>query len=160
MNSKPNPPEKDKERGLVRPMRPSGPVTGIRSDAIVAPATPSSMQTRSFVPRRRFQKGNIIIRGKMPTRYGMYREDVLQSDGTFKRVRRCVVLGPVSLLSERCARKMFQPYVPIQEDPLAGAMTSWIATSDVPNPIKSWPSSKRAAHHHHDRHRERRSLAS
>ena len=48
------------------------------------------------MPRRRFQKGNIIIRGKTPTRYGMYREDVLQSDGTFKQVRRCVVLGPVS----------------------------------------------------------------
>ena len=42
---------------------------------------------------------------------GMYREDVLQSDGTFKRVRRCVVLGPVSSLSERSARKMFQPYL-------------------------------------------------
>ena len=63
------------------------------------------------MPRRRFQKGNIIIRGKTPTRYGMYREDVLQSDRTYKRVRRCVVLGPVSSLSERSARKMFQPYL-------------------------------------------------
>jgi integrase len=63
------------------------------------------------VPRRRFQKGNIIIRGKTPRRYGMYREDVLQSDGTFRRVRRCVVLGLVSSLSERSARKMFQPYL-------------------------------------------------
>jgi hypothetical protein len=31
--------------------------------------------------RRRFQKGNVIIRGKTPQRYGMYRKDVLQSDG-------------------------------------------------------------------------------
>lgn len=53
------------------------------------------------MPRRRFQTGNIIIRGKTPKRYWMYREDVLQSDGTFKRVRRCVVLGLVSSLSER-----------------------------------------------------------
>src|SRR5213082_257499 len=39
-------------------------------------------------------------------------------------------------------------------------MTSWIATSDVPNPIRSWPSLKRASPPHHDRHRERRPLAS
>ena len=90
---------------------PSESVTEHKSGAIVASATPSSIQARSFVPRRRFQKGNIIIRGKTPTRYGMYREDVLQADGTFKRVRRCVVLGPVSRLSERSARKMFQPYL-------------------------------------------------
>ena len=63
------------------------------------------------MPRRRFQKGNIIIRGKTPRRYGMYREDVLQANGTFKRVRRCVVLGPVSSLSERAAWKVFQPYL-------------------------------------------------
>ena len=63
------------------------------------------------MPRRSFQKGNIIIRGKTPQRYGMYREDVLQSDGTFKRVRRCVLLGPVSSLSERAAWKRFQPYL-------------------------------------------------
>jgi integrase len=108
MDSKPNPPEKNKETGQVCP---SGSVTENTSGAIVSPATPSSIQARSFVPRRRFQKGNIIIRGKTPSRYGMYREDVLQSDGTFKRVRRCVVLGPVSSLSERSARKMFQPYL-------------------------------------------------
>jgi hypothetical protein len=80
MNLKPNPLEKNKETGQVCP---SGPVTDTTSDVIVAPATPSSIQARSFVPRRRFQKGNIIIRGKTPTLYGMYREDVLQSDGTF-----------------------------------------------------------------------------
>src|SRR5271163_999164 len=81
-------------------------VTPGKADGIVAPATPSSIQARSFVPRRRFQKGNIIIRGKTPKRYGMFREDVLQPDGTFKRVRRCIFLGVVSRLSERSARKM------------------------------------------------------
>jgi integrase len=86
-------------------------VTAEHSDDIVAPATPSPIQAGAIVPRRRFQKGNIIIRGKTPQRYGMYREDVLQSDGTFKRVRRCVLLGPVSSLSERAARKQFQPYL-------------------------------------------------
>ncbi len=63
------------------------------------------------MPRRRFQKGNIIIRGKTPQRYVMYREDVLQSDGTFKRVRRCVLLGPVSSVSERAAWRRFQTYL-------------------------------------------------
>ena len=63
------------------------------------------------MPRRRFQKGNIIIRGKTPRRYGMYREDVLQANGTFKRVRRCVLLGSVSSMSERAAWKSFQPYL-------------------------------------------------
>ena len=53
-------------------------VTAQPSDDIVAPATPSPIQAGAIVPRRRFQKGNIIIRGKTPQRYGMYREDVLQ----------------------------------------------------------------------------------
>ncbi len=51
------------------------------------------------------------MRGKIPVRCGIYREDVLQANGTFKRVQRCVVLGPVSSLSERAAWKMFQPYL-------------------------------------------------
>ena len=92
-------------------LRPHGPVTAGGSNAIVAPATPSSIQAGAIVPRRRFQKGNIIIRGKTPRRYGMYREDVLQSNGTFKRVRRCVLLGPVSSMSDRAAWKSFQPYL-------------------------------------------------
>jgi hypothetical protein len=41
----------------------------------------------------------------------MYRDDVLQANGTFKRVRRCVLLGPVSSMSERAAWKTFQPYL-------------------------------------------------
>jgi hypothetical protein len=44
-------------------------------------------------------------------RCGAYREDVLQSNGTFMRVQRRVVLGPVSSLSERAAWKLFQPYL-------------------------------------------------
>jgi len=60
------------------------------------------------VPRRRFQKGTLIVRGKKPMRCGIFREDVLQSNGTFKRVQRRVVLGPVSSPSERAAWKVFQ----------------------------------------------------
>jgi integrase len=77
----------------------------------VSTATPLPVQAGRVALRRRFQKGTLIIRGKTPTRCGIYREDVLQSDGTFKRVQRCVVLGPVSSLSERAAWKLFQPYL-------------------------------------------------
>ena len=86
-------------------------MTGGATDAIVATATPSPIQAGAIVSRRRFQRGNIIVRGKTPRRYGMYREDVLQPNGTFKRVRRCVLLGPVSSMSERATWKAFQPYL-------------------------------------------------
>jgi hypothetical protein len=77
----------------------------------VSDATPSSLKAGGIVPRRRFQKGNISARGKTPMRYGMFREDVLQPDGTFTRVRRRVLLGPVSSLSERAAWKLLQPHL-------------------------------------------------
>jgi hypothetical protein len=86
-------------------------VTTETSGAMVFTATPSPMRVGGIVPRRRFQKGNISVRGKTPTRYGMYREDLLQPDGTFKRVRRRVLLGPVNSMSERAAWKLFQPYL-------------------------------------------------
>jgi integrase len=44
-------------------------------------------------------------------RCGVFREDVLQADGTFHRARRTVVLGPGAKLSERAAWKLFQPYL-------------------------------------------------
>src|SRR5260370_3260013 len=87
------------------------PMTTGATDAIVATATPSPIQAGVSVSRRRLQRGNIIIRGKPPRRYGMYREDVLQSNGTYKRIRRCVLLGSVSSMSERAAWKAFQPYL-------------------------------------------------
>src|ERR1700675_3648564 len=74
--------------------------------------TPSLVSTGvKPVPRRRFQKGSLIVRGKTPMHYGIYREDVLQSDVTFKRAQRWVALGFVSEISVRVAWKMFQPYL-------------------------------------------------
>lgn len=74
--------------------------------------TPSTASTGGkTVPRRRFQKGTLIVRGKKPVRCGVFREDVLQPNGTFERVQRTVVLGPVSSLSERAAWKLFQPHL-------------------------------------------------
>jgi integrase len=76
------------------------------------PVTPSTASTGGkTVPRRRFQKGTLIVRGKKPVRCGVFREDVLQPSGAFERVQRTVVLGPVSSLSERAAWKLFQPYL-------------------------------------------------
>src|SRR5258707_7189529 len=87
------------------------PVTARATDAIVSTATPSPIQAGAIVSRRRFQRGNIIIRGKTPRRYGMYREDVLQANGTFKRVRRCVLLWSGSSMSGCAALKTLQPYL-------------------------------------------------
>jgi len=86
-------------------------VTAGTADATFPTATPLPVQAGRVALRRRFQKGTLIIRGKKPTRCGVYREDVLQPNGTFKRIQRCVVLGPVSSLSERAAWKLFQPYL-------------------------------------------------
>ena len=61
--------------------------------------------------RRRFQKGNIIIRGKTPQRYGMYREDVLQIDGTFKRYGVVCCLARSVVYQNVQAAKLFQPYL-------------------------------------------------
>lgn len=64
------------------------------------------------MPRRRFQKGRLVIRGiRNPQRCGMYREDVLLADGTVRRIRRTVRLGSVSKLSARAAWAKFQPYL-------------------------------------------------
>jgi integrase len=87
------------------------PVASLTHVVRSTPVTPSTTSTGGTVPLRRFQKGTLIIRGKKPTRCGVYREDVLQSNGTFVRVQRCVVLGPVSSLAERAAWKLFQPYL-------------------------------------------------
>jgi integrase len=61
------------------------------------------------VPRRRFQRGRLIQRGKIPMWVGMFREDRLQP--TFKRVRRTVTLGPCSHMSRRAALAALQPYL-------------------------------------------------
>jgi len=64
--------------------------------------TPFSVSTGGkTVPRRRFQKGSIVV--KAARYYGVFREDVLQSDGTFKRKLRWVSLALAKDVSERAA---------------------------------------------------------
>lgn len=70
--------------------------------------TPSTVSTKgNIVPRRRFQKGSIVV--KSERYYGVFREDVLQSNGTFARKLHWLSLGLVKDLSERVAWKQFQP---------------------------------------------------
>ena len=108
-NALPGVPNRDDETGQAGTGT-HGTLVPDGASATVSPATSLPVQA-GVALRRRFQKGTLIVRGKTPVRCGVYREDVLQANGTFKRVQRCVVLGPVSSLSERAAWKRFQPYL-------------------------------------------------
>ena len=78
----------------------------ITSDAV----TSSSMSTGARpVPRRRFQRGSLVE--KSGRWYGVYRADVLQADGTFKREQRWQPLGLISEQSQRAGWRQFQPYL-------------------------------------------------
>jgi len=61
------------------------------------------------VPRRRFQKGSLVE--KSGRSYGVYRVDVLQANGTFKRDQRWQPLGLVTEQSKRAAWKQFQSHL-------------------------------------------------
>jgi len=63
--------------------------------------------------RRRYQTGRVFTRGKHnPVFVGRYREDLIQSDGTVRRVERSIILGPVSELKTRKnAQRAFEPFL-------------------------------------------------
>lgn len=67
-------------------------------------ATPFSTGKRGIVPKRRFQTGTFVKRGE--NWIGMWRIDVAQSDGTFKREQRSKTFVG---MSERAARATFSP---------------------------------------------------
>ena len=66
------------------------------------------------MPRRRFQRGSVVE--KSGRWYGIYRTDVLQSDGIFKREQCWQPFGLVKQQSERSAWKQFQPYLDLVND--------------------------------------------
>jgi integrase len=80
--------------------------TAIQLDFVTV--TPSAVSTGP-VPRRRFQRGSLVE--KSGRWYGVYRADVLQADGTFKREQCWQSLGLISEQSERAAWRQFQPYL-------------------------------------------------
>jgi integrase len=88
--------------------RGSEPFSTTNCDSLLA-ATPSSVSMGEPVPRRRFQRGSLVE--KAGRWYGVYRDDVLRSDGTFKREQCWQALGLVREQSERAAWKQFQPYL-------------------------------------------------
>ena len=61
------------------------------------------------MPRRRFQRGTLVK--KSGRWYGLYRRDVLQEDGTFRREQRWQPLGLVTEQSKRAALRQFQPFL-------------------------------------------------
>jgi integrase len=74
-------------------------------------AGPTSKEGGSMA-RRRHQSGCVFKRGKKPNEVfvGRWREDVIQADGTVKRVDRKLVLGEVSeLKTVRIAQRLLDP---------------------------------------------------
>jgi len=114
------------------------------------------------VPRRRFQRGRLIQRGKNPKWVAMFWEDVLQP--TFHRSRRTVTLGSCKTMSRRAAYAALQPYldavnvVPVSAPPRRVGKTF----TDV---VQEWreqiavnlkPSTVRAAESHLSQHISKR----
>jgi integrase len=78
----------------------------------VALATPSSTSTEVLVPRRRFQRGRLFVRGSRKKVWvGSFREDQVQPDGSITRIRRSVVLGETVRISRRAALATLQPFL-------------------------------------------------
>ena len=63
--------------------------------------------------RRRYQTGRVFVRGKHnPVFVGRYREDLIEADGSIRRVERSIVLGLVSeLKTQKNAQRALEPYI-------------------------------------------------
>src|ERR1700721_2893016 len=74
-------------------------------------AEPTNERYRSMA-RRRYQTGELFKRGtRKPVWIGRYREDAIQADGQTKRIYRSERLGLVSQLTEKQARRAFEPFL-------------------------------------------------
>jgi integrase len=118
----------------------------------LADATPFSTGKRGIVPKRRFQTGTFVKRGC--NWIGMWRVDVVQSDGTVRREQHSKTFVG---LSERAARHAFQPIldavnaasgatspIPKGTDTLKSLISEW--REQVAGTLK--PSSLKAANSH------------
>ena len=86
-------------------------VTSVITNAIVSPA-PCNVGMEQSMPRRRYQRGRIISRGKKRKVWvGIFREDRVRTDGTIHRARRSVVLGSVKHVSKLQAIEALRPYL-------------------------------------------------
>jgi len=89
----------------------SGESPSVQDVVTSATVTSSTASTKegTIVPRRRFQRGCLAV--KSERWYGVFREDVLQPNGTFTRKLRWEPLGLLTEMSERAARKALQPFL-------------------------------------------------
>jgi integrase len=86
-------------------------VTSGITNAIVSPA-PCNVGMEQSMPRRRYQRGRIISRGKKRKVWiGIFREDRVKADGTIHRARRSVVLGAVKHVTKLQAIEALRPYL-------------------------------------------------
>ena len=86
-------------------------VTSGITNAIVS-AAPCNVGMEQSMPRRRYQRGRIISRGKKRKVWiGIFREDRVKSDGTIHRARRSVVLGTVKHVTKLQAIEALRPYL-------------------------------------------------
>jgi integrase len=109
--SLPNPDEKTEtpECGSA-PSRDVSVTSGI-TNAIVSSA-PCNVGMEQSMPRRRYQRGRIISRGKKRKVWiGIFREDRVKADGTIHRARRSVVLGTVKHVTKLQAIEALRPYL-------------------------------------------------
>ncbi len=68
-----------------------------------------AIEGRDIMARRRYQSGCLFVRGKRRKMWvARFREDVIKPDGSLGRVIRSEVLGPVSELPKREARKLLE----------------------------------------------------
>jgi hypothetical protein len=75
-------------------------------------AAPCNVGMEKSMPRRRYQRGRIISRGKKRKVWvGIFREDRVKADGTIHRARRSVVLGSVKHVTKLQAIEALQPYL-------------------------------------------------
>jgi hypothetical protein len=87
------------------------PLVSVEPNDIVR-AAPCNVGMEQSMPRRRYQRGRIISRGKKRKVWiGIFREDRVKEDGTIRRARRSVVLGTVKHVSKLQAINALRPYL-------------------------------------------------
>lgn len=66
----------------------------------------------AVMARPRYQQGSLVVRGKRRKVWFLrWREDVLQPDGTVRRIQRAETLGPISQITRQNARGVLQERV-------------------------------------------------
>lgn len=84
----------------------------IASIVVSSLPAPLNVGMEKSMPRRRYQRGRIISRGKQRKVWvGIFREDRVKDDGTIHRARRSIVLGTVKHLSKLQAIEALRPYL-------------------------------------------------